>query len=350
MATREYLNETGLGLVWNKIKTLITQSDWKEDDSSKNSYVQNRPAIRAGEGDNSIIIGQIEQNEDAVIYTIYVTGAANATTYNYTTEDTIEKIGRTAYVVEYNGKYFTFSNIDKENNQISFFKTLSSTALSNAEVKLYYNYKKVVGNNSVAEGRLSWSGGNTSHAEGSSFALGSLSHAEGMVNFAQGQGSHAEGSSTVAVNNFTHAEGTLTKAIGNYSHAEGFGSTANALGSHAEGQQTIASCNYQHAQGKYNIEDTNGTYAHIVGNGTSSVRSNAHTLDWQGNGWYAGKLTVGVNPVNDMDVTTKQYVDNAISTVSCATISEIEEMCDALGFQSVTIDTSDYVSDGEWDI
>lgn len=35
---------------------------------------------------------------------------------------------------------------------------------------------------------------------------------------------------------------------------------------------------------------------------------------------------------------------------TCATIDEIEEMCDALGFQSVTIDTSDYVNDGNGDI
>lgn len=35
-------------------------------------------------------------------------------------------------------------------------------------------------------------------------------------------------------------------------------------------------------------------YAHIVGNGTSNTkRSNAHTLDWEGNAWFAGKVFVG---------------------------------------------------------
>ena len=38
--------------------------------------------------------------------------------------------------------------------------------------------------------------------------------------------------------------------------------------------------------------DTDG-YAHIVGNGEESARSNAHTLDWSGNAWFAGKVTVG---------------------------------------------------------
>jgi hypothetical protein len=43
-----------------------------------------------------------------------------------------------------------------------------------------------------------------------------------------------------------------------------------------------------------------------VGNGTASdERSNARTLDWNGNEVLAGKLTVGVNPTNAMDVATK---------------------------------------------
>ena len=54
---------------------------------------------------------------------------------------------------------------------------------------------------------------------------------------------------------------------------------------------TTASSYRQHVQGKYNIEDSNSIYAHIVGNGTSdSDRSNAHTLDWSGNAWYAGTV------------------------------------------------------------
>ena len=76
---------------------------------------------------------------------------------------------------------------------------------------------------------------------------------------------------------------------------------------------------YQHVQGKYNINDDSNVYAHIVGNGTSNVaRSNAHTLDWSGNAWYAGSVSAGTTAtpaavVNDNDLTTKAYVDNAIS-------------------------------------
>ena len=50
--------------------------------------------------------------------------------------------------------------------------------------------------------------------------------------------------------------------------------------------------NNQHVQGKYNIEDT--ISAHIVGNGTEyNARSNAHTLDWSGNAWFAGDVYTG---------------------------------------------------------
>ena len=79
--------------------------------------------------------------------------------------------------------------------------------------------------------------------------------------------------------------------VGDYSHAEGYMATASGETSHAEGYRTIASGNYSHVQGKYNIDDLNEKYAHIVGNGTSdTARSNAHTLDWEGNAWYAGTV------------------------------------------------------------
>ncbi len=93
---------------------------------------------------------------------------------------------------------------------------------------------------------------------------------------------------------YSHAEGSWTTASGNSSHSEGNGSIASGENSHAEGQSTKASSANQHVQGKYNVEDTSDTYAHIVGNGTSnSKRSNTHTIDWDGNGWFAGDVYVG---------------------------------------------------------
>lgn len=121
-------------------------------------------------------------------------------------------------------------------------------------------------------------------------APGKSAHAEGEKSIASGVGAHAEGNST-ASGTYAHAEGTSTDASDNYSHAEGIGAKATAVGSHAEGFYTIAASDYQHVQGKNNVEDATGEYAHIVGNGKGgSDRSNAHTLDWEGNAWFAGGI------------------------------------------------------------
>lgn len=142
---------------------------------------------------------------------------------------------------------------------------------------------------------------------------GAGSHAEGQSTIASGGASHAEGYETTASAFYSHSEGQKTTASGSRSHAEGWSTTAGGSASHAEGKGTIALSTNQHVQGQYNIEDSAGVYADIVGNGEgSSNRSNAYTLDWSGNGVYAGKLTVGAGPSNNMDVATKQYVDNAI--------------------------------------
>lgn len=97
----------------------------------------------------------------------------------------------------------------------------------------------------------------------------------------------------VAYGNYSHAEGSGTVAEGHYSHAEGRRTYASGTSSHAEGERTTADGDYSHVQGKYNIPDTNNKYAHIVGNGDDSICSNAHTLDWEGNAWFAGGLKVG---------------------------------------------------------
>ena len=82
-------------------------------------------------------------------------------------------------------------------------------------------------------------------------------------------------------------------AVGQWSIAEGSGTKAIGRASHAEGRYTIATGGAQHVEGIANIEDTEGKYIHIAGNGTFDARKNAYTLDWDGNGWYAGGLSVG---------------------------------------------------------
>lgn len=138
--------------------------------------------------------------------------------------------------------------------------------------------------------------------------VAAYSFAEGYDTEASGYGSHAEGVSTVAYNEGCHAEGLSTFAIYSGSHAEGNSTVARSFYSHAEGYHTIAASDNQHAQGKCNIEDAAGKYAHIVGNGTLSRCSNAHTLDWDGNGWFAGDVYVGSTSGTNKDDGSKKLV------------------------------------------
>lgn len=155
-----------------------------------------------------------------------------------------------------------------------------------------------LGEGSLAEGQSTKASGKASHAEGySAEARGTASHAEGDDTVALADSSHAEGSSTQAIGQSSHAEGSGTQAIGGFSHAEGISTIAFGECSHAEGIGTQAKPLCQHVQGRYNILDGTGnhtdygTYVHIVGNGKSEdIRSNAHTLDWDGNAWFAGDV------------------------------------------------------------
>ena len=179
---------------------------------------------------------------------------------------------------------------------------------------------KVDGDDSHAEGSSTKALGKYSHAEGdNTTASGDYgSHAEGHFTTASGDRSHAEGGATIASGNHSHAEGECTEALGYDSHAEGGYTTASGSYSHAEGQGTIASSDDQHVQGAYNIEDSSTTYVDIIGNGTGdSVRSNAATVDWSGNAWYAGDVYVGSTSGTNKDsgskkLATEEYVNSAV--------------------------------------
>ena len=144
------------------------------------------------------------------------------------------------------------------------------------------------GSQAVAEGDYSFAFGDGAKTTNvGAFALGTGTEASGVYAFAEGWLSRA-------VEWASHAEGSSI-ASGRLSHAEGSGTTASGKHSHAEGFKTIAASEGQHVQGECNIEDADRKYAHIVGNGyitagNDVVRSNAHTLDWDGNAWFAGSI------------------------------------------------------------
>ena len=147
--------------------------------------------------------------------------------------------------------------------------------------------------------------------------IGNNSHAEGFNTTASGERSHAEGASTTASNDSSHAEGASTTASGEISHAEGSNTTASGMHSHAEGLYTKANSSNQHVQGKFNVEDSQGKYAHIVGNGTSaSACSNAHTLDWNGVPWFKGRPQFGGTAMDNGSQTVMANGDKEIILTS----------------------------------
>lgn len=183
-------------------------------------------------------------------------------------------------------------------------------------------------NNSITVGVRSGEIGGFSSSFGLNCeASGNCSYAEGSYTTASADYAHAEGNDTTASGFNSHAEGCRANASGDYSHAEGGNTIASGFNSHVEGRRTIASGDYSHVQGKFNIEDAANKYAHIVGNGEDSDnRANAHTLDWKGNAWYAGKLSQEGTPTEDKDLITKKYFDDGISSLPQISFNENGEL------------------------
>lgn len=136
----------------------------------------------------------------------------------------------------------------------------------------------------------------------SDYPNGDWSHVEGNYNKAMGIASHAEGgialltlsegqaavlNKNLSTRTIIGQQGDEITCVGNLaygdaSHAEGYKTSAIGNVSHSEGFHTIARGKNQHVQGKYNIEDSNDTYAFIIGNGSSTARSNALAVKWNG--------------------------------------------------------------------
>lgn len=122
-------------------------------------------------------------------------------------------------------------------------------------------------------------------------------------NFAYRDGPVTVNVSQVASGLAAFAEGYATNAIGRASHTEGEETAARGVAAHTEGQGTRAEGNAQHVQGRYNVVDNSNQYADIVGNGTDNDnRSNAYTLDWNGNAEYAGDVTINKGSQNETKV------------------------------------------------
>lgn len=356
----------------------IKQADWNQNDSSEKDFINNRPFYTTDPEETVIANGTIPADGmmqthasidsltigetytavfDGVTYSnlicenyeglptvmnehfMFAIHSGNSMAYatDRSTSHTLEVMAMLSSVVPIERKYIAehIDMIAGEKVEGRTYTVDGSQVIAGVGAEVFNDYDKNIatGKYSHAEGSTTVASGHYSHAEGVLVvASGSSSHAEGSETTASGFVSHAEGQHSEATNDSAHAEGFASKASGKYSHAEGDNSIASGLGahaegystqaigsySHAEGFSTIASSTKQHVQGRYNVEDANDKYAHIVGNGYSNdERSNAHTLDWQGNGWFAKDVYVGGTSQEDASkLATEYYVDNAISEIN----------------------------------
>jgi len=117
--------------------------------------------------------------------------------------------------------------------------------------------------------------------------------------------------SSTAINNQQMYFSLASQAVGVQAHAEGASAAAFGDYSHAQGMGTIAKNKSQYVFGEYNEVDSSnnastkkGNYIEIVGKGASATsRSNARTLDWDGNESLAGGITLGKGTANEVTLT-----------------------------------------------
>ena len=152
----------------------------------------------------------------------------------------------------------------------------------------------------------------------------------GWGNTASGEDALATGLMCTASGDFSIVlSGVSNIASGERSVVSGQVSQATGYGSIAFGNHSISASTFQFVQGKYNIQDSNNTYAHIIGNGTSTTRSNAYALTWTGDGKYAGHVYVGAGTdstggtrlIEDVQINSTSIASNGIANIPIATTS-----------------------------
>lgn len=130
------------------------------------------------------------------------------------------------------------------------------------------------------------------------------------ANFAVSIGSYntASGQAAVAMGNITTASGAVATATGSQTVASGSASATFGI-------QTKANHRAQFVFGAFNEEDASsaesysrGNYVEVVGNGTADdARSNARTLDWEGNEALSGSLTLRKGKADELTISPSDF-------------------------------------------
>lgn len=324
---------------FNKLYLPEIDKDIANVDGRVDALLQKTHSIKSGNGDNSLILNDLDNNQTIAEHSIamglntksghkafafaphdyseadYTDKENNIGKYYLNTTNGIVTDINYSMVLEnnytYQGKVISIGDNYIEVNNYLLPNSDAVTMLSEKSYIIFPDNPEIQGDKIIgiaahsegfntnamatyshAEGGDTKSSAKYSHSEGrESVAGGYASHAEGDGNKANGNASHSEGKNNTSHGHCSHSEGEGTEA-GTRCHAEGLNTKAQGYISHTEGIGTVANGDYQHVQGKYNKPDI--TSAHIVGNGKDANNlSNAHTLDWGGNAWFAGDVKAG---------------------------------------------------------
>lgn len=183
---------------------------------------------------------------------------------------------------------------------------------------------KAFGTGNVMQGIESVAVGNSNNVSGDfSFTFGAKNTISGQYAVSIGRNGTVSGEGASVLG------GLYNEASGQYSSSfGGFGNKASGICASAMGNNCVASGTASFAVGVgskasrvgqfvfgiYNVEDTHGAdgsakgdYIEIVGNGENkNNRSNARTLDWNGNESLAGGITLGKGTADETTITASQ--------------------------------------------
>lgn len=342
-ATKKYVDDNRIGYIKSETVGETIDTSTMINSFNNNSYIyesNNVTYLEMGKEYHVIVNGVRYRalcinnmpGNDQIYETIIVTGDGFSISI-------INKMG-------YNTKYYTDNTkcayeIKLSDELLAAPPTIQILKMDIEYIPTYLMPKDLEILNSISVNRIGDIGTGSAAIGYKNTASNDFTFAMGIQTTASAPGAHAEGGLTVANASYSHAEGFKSASTGEYSHVEGIVCESSGQGSHAEGYYTVASgqrshsegcfteaaSQYQHVQGKYNVVDSNGVYAHIVGNGTGkNNRHNAHTLDWQGNAWYSGKLSQEGTPIEDKDLATKKYVDDKVTSLPQLSFNEAGEL------------------------
>lgn len=226
--------------------------------------------------------------------------------------------------------------------------TTQGVALGNRN-KVYGNFTTVLGNDNLVHGASNLVLGQDNSVGRSDASENNIDYGESLVqgrlNFCRcGYSSvsgiaNTLGSSSIitrscnvsgrynqASANFVYEQGSHLKGTATYNHIFGYGNIPDPDGGNGRGRYIEIVGNA--SQGDIvTTSYTEDGITHYITDENNSIRSNARTLDWSGNEWVAGKVSVGTeqNPPEisaDNELTTKKYVDDSIDALGTVTPEE----------------------------